>query len=147
MYQNKYNPLAWIRGEEKGNVSIGEGAWIGPFCVIDGEYDSVFIGKGLNLSSGAQIITHDTIKRCLTNYVYKRIDHAPVSIGNNVYIGTNAVILKGCTIGDNCIIAAGSVLKEFSQIPSFSLVAGVPGVIKKNIEKDYQTWLNDANSI
>jgi acetyltransferase-like isoleucine patch superfamily enzyme len=147
MYQNKYNPLAWIRGEEKGNIYIGEDAWIGPFCVIDGEYDIVTIGRGFNFSSGAQISTHDTVKRCLTNRIYKDVDHAPVTIGDNVYVGTNAVILKGCKIGDNCIIAAGAVVKEFSDIPPFSLVAGVPAVVKKSIEQDFQNWIKDANSI
>lgn len=147
MYQNKYNPLAWIRGEENGNINIGEGAWIGPFCVIDGEYDTVTIGRGFNLSAGAQVVTHDTVKRCLTNRVYQGIDHAPITIGNNVYVGTNAVILKGSKIGDNCIIAAGTVVKEFSEIPPYSLVAGVPGVVKKNIKEDCQNWIENADSI
>lgn len=141
MYTNDYNPLAWIRGIEKGHVKIGEGSWIGPFTVIDGEYDLVTIGRSFNLSSGAQIVTHDTVKRCLTNRLYGDIDHAPVSIGDNVYVGTNAIILKGCEIGDCCIIAAGAVVKEFSKIPPFSLVAGVPAVIKKCIKEDYNIWI------
>ena len=145
MYHNEHNPLAWIRGIEKGHVKIGANAWIGPFCVIDGEYDTVELGDNVNVSSGAQIITHDTVKRCVTNGKYDKIDHAPVIIGKNVYIGTNAVILKGCTIGESCIIAAGAVVTEHSNIPAFSLVAGVPATIKKNIESDYNNWINNDN--
>jgi acetyltransferase-like isoleucine patch superfamily enzyme len=143
MYDNPHNPLAWIRGIEKGNVKIGVNVWIGPFSVIDGEYDKVELGDNVNVSSGAQIVTHDTVKRCLTGGEFKLIEHAPTIIGNNVYIGTNAVILKGCTIGDNCVIAAGAVVKENSVIPAYSLVVGVPAIIKKNIEKEFKTWIID----
>ena len=134
MYINDYNSLCWIRGIEKGNVKIGDQCWIGPFTVIDGEYDTVEIGNGVNISSGAQIVTHDTVKRCITNREYDKIDHAPVIIGDYVYIGTNAVILKGCIIGERSVIAAGTVLKENSVIPPNSLVAGVPAEIKKQIK-------------
>lgn len=143
MYNNPYNPLAWIRGLENGNVTLGNNVWIGPFCVIDGAHDTITLGDNVNVSAGAQITTHDTSKRCVTGGQYKEIDHAPIIIGNNVYIGTNAVILKGCVIGDSCIIAAGAVLKAHSIIPPFSLVTGVPASIKKNIEKDYHTWINN----
>lgn len=140
MYDNPYNPLAWIRGIEKGNIAFGKNIWIGPFCVVDAEYDKITLGDNVNISSGAQITTHDTTKRCVTGGNYKKINHAPILIGKNVYVGSNAVILKGCIIGDCSIIAAGAVLKENTIIPPFSLVAGVPATIKKNIESDFHTW-------
>lgn len=59
---------------------------------------------------------------------------APVIIGNHVWIGEKALILKGVVIGDGCIIAAGTVVTK--SVPPNSLVAGTPGrVIKENI-----TW-------
>jgi acetyltransferase-like isoleucine patch superfamily enzyme len=140
MYINSYNPLAWVRGLEKGNVSIGEKCWIGPFCVIDGEYDKVTLGKGVNVSSGAQIVTHDTVMRCITGGKYQSIDHAPTIIGDYVYIGTNAVILKGCIIGSHSIIAAGAVVLENTIIPSYSLVVGVPAIIKANIQNKIEHY-------
>ncbi len=136
MYNNTHNPLAWIRGIEKGNVFIGSDVWIGPFCVVDGEYDKVSIGDYTNISSGAQIVTHDTVMRCLTGKKNPIISHAPVIVENNVYIGTNAVILKGCIVGHHSIIAAGAVLKENMIIPPYSLVAGVPATIKRNIQSE-----------
>jgi acetyltransferase-like isoleucine patch superfamily enzyme len=57
----------------------------------------------------------------------------PISIGNHVWIGTNAIILKGVNIGNNSIIAAGSIVNK--DVPENCLVAGNPAkVIKENIE-------------
>jgi acetyltransferase-like isoleucine patch superfamily enzyme len=147
MYDNSYNRLAWIRGLEKEHVTIGEGCWIGPFCVIDGEYNKVTLGKGVNVSSGAQILTHDTAWRCVSQAQYNVIDHAPTEIGDFTYIGTNAVILKGAKVGKHCIIAAGAVVKENMVIPDYSMVAGVPAQIKKNIEQDLKNKISNNDTI
>lgn len=58
---------------------------------------------------------------------------APITIGNHVWIGAKATILKGVTIGDGAVVAAGSVVT--SDIPAHSLCAGVPAkVIRENVE-------------
>lgn len=56
----------------------------------------------------------------------------PVIIGDHVWIGTGAIILKGVQIGNNAVIGAGSVVTK--NIPDFCLAAGVPArIIKRNI--------------
>jgi len=59
---------------------------------------------------------------------------APVTIGKNVFIGLNVIILKGVTIGDNSIIAAGSVVSD--SIPANVLAAGMPAKVIKQYEVD-----------
>lgn len=56
---------------------------------------------------------------------------APVIIKDNVWIGMNAVILKGVTIGENSVIAAGAVVTK--SVPANVVVAGNPGVIVKQL--------------
>ncbi len=64
---------------------------------------------------------------------YKHESTQPIKIGNHVWIGIRATILKGVTIGDGAIIAAGAVVTK--DVPKKCIVAGVPAkVIKKNIE-------------
>jgi acetyltransferase-like isoleucine patch superfamily enzyme len=60
-----------------------------------------------------------------------RIKTAPVKIGDNVWIGLNAVILKGVTIGDNAVIAAGAVVTR--SVPANTIVAGNPAVVVKEL--------------
>lgn len=56
----------------------------------------------------------------------------PVHIGDNVWIGMNAVILKGVTIGENSVVAAGSVVSK--SVPANVVVAGNPAVIVKELK-------------
>jgi len=59
------------------------------------------------------------------------IGTAPVVIGDNVWVGMGAVILKGVTIGDNSVVAAGSIVTK--SVPENSLVAGNPAKIIKEL--------------
>ena len=57
---------------------------------------------------------------------------APILIGNNVWIGAKATVIKGVTIGDNVVVAANSVVTH--DIPSNVVVAGVPARILREIK-------------
>ncbi|MGV2336660.1 MAG UNVERIFIED_CONTAM: acyltransferase [Planctomycetaceae bacterium] len=133
--ENRYNPHCWITGSPQ----IGEGTWIGAFTLIDG-LGGLKIGRGCDISSGAQILSHSTARRCVTERSYGKIDYAETEIGDYVFIGTNAVVLMGARIGHHCIIAAGTVVLEGMVIPPYSLVAGVPGSVRRSIETDIAQW-------
>lgn len=108
-----------------GDVSIGANTWIGPYCALDGS-GSLIIGKNCSISSGVQIVTHDTVMWALSGGSLKR-EVLPIKIGNCCFIGSHAVVSKGVTIGDHCLIGAGAVVTK--NIPSFSIAAGVPAKI------------------
>lgn len=116
---NPYNPHAWIVGDPQ----IGEGTWIGAFTVIDGS-GGLSIGRGCDVSSGVHIYTHSSVKRCVSGRAYPDVDRAPVVIGDHVFIGANAVVNMGVTIGESAVIAAGAVVT--GDVPPFTVVAGVP---------------------
>lgn len=116
---NRYNSHCWIIGEPE----IGDGTWIGAFTLLDGS-GGLTIGKGVDVSSGVQIYTHSSAKRCVSGRDYNVVDREPVRIGDHVFIGANATILMGVTIGDRAVVGAGAVVT--ANVAANSIVAGVP---------------------
>lgn len=112
-----------------GDVMIGDHTRIGLHNTIIGP---VGIGSHVNLAQG---ITVTALNHNFDD-TQKRIDEQgvstiPVTIEDDVWIGANAVILPGVTIGNHCVVAAGAVVTK--DVPPHSLVAGVPAKVIKNI--------------
>ncbi|SEF73292.1 Acetyltransferase (isoleucine patch superfamily) [Xylanibacter ruminicola] len=112
-----------------GDVIIGNYTRIGLHNTIIGP---VTIGHHVNLAQG---ITVTALNHKFENPDI-RIDEQgvstkPVVIGNDIWVGANAVILPGITIGDHSVIAAGAIVTK--DVPPHSLVAGVPAKVIKQI--------------
>lgn len=120
LQDNPYNPHAWIVGKPR----IADDVWIGAFCVIDGS-GGLDIGRGCDISAGAQIYTHSTVRRAVSAGRFP-IERRATSIGDYCHVGAGAVILMGCTIGAHSIIGAGAVVLEGTSAPAHSLVVGNP---------------------
>ena len=58
----------------------------------------------------------------------------PVIIGDKVWIGDNAVIMGGVTIGHNALVAAGAIVTK--DVPAYAIVGGVPARVLKQVGKD-----------
>jgi acetyltransferase-like isoleucine patch superfamily enzyme len=137
--ENRFNTHCWITGQPE----IGEGTWVGAFTLIDGQ-GGLTIGRGCDISSGAQVLTHSTVRRCVTERKYAKVDRRPTIIEDYVFVGTNAVILMGSHIGHHSVIAAGAVVLEGSRVPPYSLVAGVPGRVTRDIREQAAGWAERA---
>lgn len=111
----------------RGDVRVGQNTWIGPGCILDGSGGSLEIGDWCSISAGAQIYTHHTVNRSISLGVAP-IDRAPTKIGNGVYIGPNAVIQMGVSIGDRAVIGANSLVNR--DIPSDTRAFGSPARIQ-----------------
>ena len=113
-----------------GDVIIGDHTRIGLHNTIIGP---VTIGCHVNLAQG---ITVTALNHNFEDSD-KRIDEqgvstTPVTIEDDIWIGANAVILPGVTIGNHSVVAAGAVVTK--NVPPHSLVAGVPAKVIKKIE-------------
>lgn len=107
-----------------GDVKVGKNTWIGPYTILDGSGGGLEIGDNCAISAGVHIYTHDTVKKVVDD---KEIAHGPVKIGNNCYIGPNAVISKGVSLGNRVIIGTNSFVNR--DIPHNCKAFGTPARI------------------
>lgn len=94
---------------DQGKISIGDHCFFNSNSSIT-SLESVAIGNNCKFGNNLVIVDHDHNFKRMNNDDPEFIS-APVSIGNNVWVGANVVILRGTNIGDNCVIAAGSIVK------------------------------------
>ena len=111
-----------------GDVVIGSHTRVGIGNVIIGP---VTIGSHVNLAQHVTVtaLNHNFSTSGMIDT--QGVSTAPVTISDDVWIGAGAVILPGVTIGEHVVVAAGSVVTK--DIPSHSVVAGVPAKVIKSI--------------
>lgn len=114
-------------------ISIGENTWINNnFCAI-ADHSSISISQECLIGTGVEIYDSDFHGLSILTRKFSYPEWAqPVTIGNNVFIGSNTKILKGVSIGDGSIIAAGSIVVK--NIPSGVIGAGNPARVIRKIE-------------
>lgn len=119
-----------------GDLIIGDHTRVGLGNTIIGP---VTIGNHVNLG---QNVTVTALNHNFEN-VDMRIDEqgintSPIVIEDDVWIGTNAVILPGVTIGQHSVVAAGSVVNQ--SIPPYCVCAGVPARLIKTYDFESRQW-------
>jgi acetyltransferase-like isoleucine patch superfamily enzyme len=88
-------------------------------------YEHVFIGKHVNLGAGCKIMDTDFHSLDLDERIRNvNIPHRPVRIEDGVFIGTEAMILKGVTVGAESVVAAGAIVVK--SIPPGEIWGGNP---------------------
>lgn len=139
LYGYKSDSKSYIRYLKGKGVTIGENvSFYEPYTnYIDTQKPwLVTIGNNVEITRGVTILTHG-YDWCVFKQLYGDVigSRGKVSIGNNVFIGMNTVILKGTTIGDNVIIGANSTVTK--DIPSGVVVAGNPAKIICSLDQYY----------
>ncbi|MDD4308395.1 MAG: gamma carbonic anhydrase family protein [Thermoplasmata archaeon] len=97
-----------------GNVTVGEGCYIGPGAVIRGDYGTIIIGNRTAVEENCTL-------HARPNEILK--------IGNDVTIG-HAAIIHNCTLDDFCIIGMGSIVSDYARVGEWAVVG--EGAVVKN---------------
>lgn len=140
IYGYKFNDEKYIRHLRDIGMSVGEDVSIyTPMkTLIDECYPwMIQIGNHVRIAEGVKILAHDYSWSVLKRHYNGEILGASgkVHIGNNVFIGMNAIILRGVEIGDNVVIGAGSVVTKNCE-PN-GVYAGNPAVRVCEIDAFY----------
>lgn len=128
LFGHKATSDGYVTFLKRSGAKIGSGLifYDPSSCNIDLTNPSLLkIGDHVRITHGVCVLTHDYSWSVVSGVYGECLGGvAPVVIGNNVFVGTNAVILKGVTIGSNVIIGAGSVVT--GDCESNSVYAGNP---------------------
>ena len=101
---------AKARVRKNATVKIGENFSMSNNCMIVA-WEKIEIGDNVQFGPGVLVYDQDHDYQAPGGLAAEKYKTSPVTIGNNVWIGANAIILRGSEIGDNCVIAAGTVVK------------------------------------
>jgi acetyltransferase-like isoleucine patch superfamily enzyme len=94
----------------------------------------ITLGDNVHITDGVKFITHDGGTLLYRNQIPDLEITKPITVGDNVYIGNNVILLPGVTIGSNVVIGAGAVVSK--DIPDNSVAVGVPARVIKTAD-DY----------
>ena len=112
------------------NIHIGKHVFINMGCKFQ-DQGGIFIGDGV-------LIGHNVVLATLNHAMQpeRRSDMlpAPIHIGKRVWIGSNATVLPGVTIGDGAVVAAGAVVTR--DVPANTVVGGVPAKVIHYIHEE-----------
>lgn len=130
-------PWCWIGNDNKlraheGQLTLGAKVVMGRDNVINAYLD---------IEVGETSILADWIYICDFDHRFERLDvpikdqgivKSPVRIGDDVWVGVKATVLRGAQVGDGCVLAAHTVVRGDAPIPERSVVAGVPGRVVRD---------------
>jgi acetyltransferase-like isoleucine patch superfamily enzyme len=121
----------WGRELDSGSITIGDYVLVSPGTRISAS-DEITIGDSVMMANGVYITDSDW------HGIYDRTARngrvTPVHIGDNVWIGDRATVLKGVTIGQNSVVAANAVVTR--DVPANVVVAGNPARVVKELDPE-----------
>jgi acetyltransferase-like isoleucine patch superfamily enzyme len=125
-------------------LSVGDRTFVGKSTIVIAS--RVEIGSDVLIAWGCTIVDHDSHAVRFSNRKndvsdwydgkkdWSHVEIKPVTIGNRAWIGLNAMILKGVTVGEGSVIGAGSVVTH--DVPPYVIVAGNPAHVVRELTPD-----------
>jgi carbonic anhydrase/acetyltransferase-like protein (isoleucine patch superfamily) len=118
--------------------------WFG--AVLRGDFDRIVVGEGSCVQDNAVI--HTAAGRPTIVGANVTVGHAALLEGcvveDGAVIAMGAIVLQGARVGAGALVAAGSVVREGQEIPPRSLAAGVPAVVKREVDGSSRRWVDTA---
>jgi acetyltransferase-like isoleucine patch superfamily enzyme len=130
-----FEPNVWITAPGDARVQIGEGSFLN-LNVMVAAVELVEIGDHCMFANGCFVSDGNHRFEDLDKPVTWQgfTSKGPTRIGDNVWCGANVVITSGVTVGERCVIGANSVVTR--DLPPFSIAAGIPAKVIKQVEYD-----------
>ncbi len=132
-----------------GNVVIGKDVYIGPCAAIRGDWGGIIIEDGCNVQENCTIHMFPGVTVRLKKAAH--IGHGAIihgaTIGENVMVGMNSVVMDRVVVGANSIIGALAFVKADTIIPPRSLVVGSPAKVIRELTDEMIDWKSKGTSL
>ena len=113
-----------------GNVAWGTEPWI------------ITLGNNVHITDGVKFLTHDGGTLLFRNRIPDLEITKPITLGNDVYIGNNVILMPGVSVGNNVVIGAGAIVTK--DIPDNSVAVGVPAKVIKTAEEYFEKLKDES---
>ena len=111
-------------------IVVGRDVFLGKGVKLDWSHGRhITIGDFATIADGARLLCHDASSNARLGATWV----APVSIGHSAFVGVDALIMPGVSIGDGAVVGAGSVVTH--DVPPGSVVAGAPAVVVGSVRE------------
>jgi acetyltransferase-like isoleucine patch superfamily enzyme len=117
-----------------GPLSLGDEVSVNARASLDGGGRGIVVGKGTRIASGAVLYAFDHGMAEARPIREQPVRSRGIVVGEDVWIGANAGITDGVTLGDHAVVAMGAVVTR--DVPDWAIVAGVPARIIGDRRRD-----------
>lgn len=122
------NLLHRLRG-----VKMGRDCFIDPTAILETAYpENISLGDDVRVTAGAIVMTHIKAPHLLRDRGYVPTVLKPVVLGSHSFIGVNAVVMPGVTIGEAAVVTSGSVV--LGDVAPYTMVSGNPAKVVKRFQ-------------
>ena len=125
-----------------GDVTIGQGCWIGPGVRIRGDYGTIVLGDHCSVEDNCVIHARPGEQTTIRSWVtvgHSAVIHNVALIEDYAIIGMGAVVSDWATIGEWAVVGEGAVVRQGQEIPSSHIAVGVPArVLEKTVSPEYK---------
>lgn len=132
-----------------GNVIIGKNVYVGPGAAIRGDWGEIIIEDNCNVQENCTIHMFPGTTVLLKEMAH--IGHGAIvhgaTIGRNVLVGMNAVVMDNVEVGDESIVGALCFIKANEKIPPRSIVVGNPHKIVKQVSDEMLQWKTEGTKV
>ena len=123
--KNQFHPLVFLNAPEC--CKIGKNVFIGYLSEVNAKGSKVIIKDNCDIASFVAINVADSHKRCIG--ISDEIERGPITLEENVFVGSHSFIGGNTHIGHHSVVAAGTILVGGAIIPPYSLIKGNPAKI------------------
>lgn len=129
-----------------GDVIVGPGCYVGPCASLRGDFGRIVLERGANVQDNCVIHgfpDQDTVVGEDGHIGHGAVLHSCV-VRRDALVGMNAVVMDEAEIGESAIVAACAFVPAGMKVPARSLVAGVPGRVRRQLNDEEVAWKQEG---